>query len=182
MALQDMNLVLSDGQVLTATAASTYIYDIELGTRITTTFVTNAPEIIGNATYFGEDLGLGRGVGTPTVEVFSGSGTPITATGLTIAFQGAPNNVTAQASGNVSDLTFVIYIQTDELLLASILPSIRLACFDVPRRRVGSNLPRFYRLNYTVDGSNFSGLTLYAYINLGGTSAQATLGQYAANY
>ena len=182
MALQDMNLVLSDGQALTATAASTYVYDALLGTRITTTFNTAAPAIIGNATYFGEDLGLGRGVGTPSVEVFSGPGTPITSTGLTIALEGAPNNATAQASGLVSDLAFVIYIQEDEMLLALILPSIRLCQFDLPRRKVGSALPRFYRLLYTVDSASFAGLTLYAYINLGGTSAQTTLGQYAANY
>lgn len=182
MALQDQNLVLSSAQAITATAASTNIYDIEIGNTITTTLTAVPNMIIGNATYFGEDLGLGRGVGTPAIEVFSGSGTPITATSLRISAQGAPMNVTAAGTGNTSDLTFVTYIETDAIPLASILASSRLAAFDLPRRRVGEVMPRFLRLNYTVAGSNFAGLTVTSYINLGGTSAQTTLGQYPSNY
>ena len=107
MALMDQNLVFSSAQAVTASAASTNTYDIELGTMVTTTFVVPAsvPMISGNATYFGEDLGLGRGVGTPAVEVFSGAGTPITGSGLTVEFRGAPMNPTAALSGAVSDLT-----------------------------------------------------------------------------
>lgn len=182
MALQDQNLILSSAQTITATAASTYVYDLETGAQLTTTFTKSPNAIIGNATYFGEDLGLGRGVGTPAIEVFSGSGTPITATSLQVAAQGAPMNDTAFASGNISDLTFTVYQETGAIPLASILASIRLCAFDLPRRQVGSALPRFINLEYTVGGSNFSGLTVTAYINLGGTSAQATLGQYPANY
>jgi hypothetical protein len=179
MALQDQNLVLSSAQAITGTAQSTNAYDILNGNTLavaTGAYTTNS--IIGNATTFGEDLGLGRGKGTPAIEVFSGSGTPITATSLQIAAQGAPD----AGTGNTSGLTYVTYIETAAIPIASILASNRLAAFDLPRRQVGAALPRFIALDYIVVGSNFSGLTVTAYINLGGTSAQSTLGQYASNY
>ena len=85
-------------------------------------------------------------------------------------------------TGNTSGVTYTTYIETAAIPLASILASARLAAFDLPRRQVKSAMPRFYALDYIVAGSNFSGLTVTAYINLGGTSAQDTLGQYASNY
>lgn len=181
MALQDQNLVFSSAQAITATAASTNTYDILKGNMITTsggTYTVPPNDIIGNATFFGEDLGLGRGMGTPTIEVFSGSGTPITATSLQIALEGAPDT----AAGTIAGLTFTVYIETGAIPLASILASIRLAQFDLPRRQVGLGLPRFLQLDYIVGGANFGGLTVTSYINLGGTSAQASLGQYPSNY
>lgn len=182
MALNDQNLVFSTAQAVTATAASTNTYDIQQGLMVTTTFTPTPNQIIGNATYFGEDLGLGRGKGTPAVEIFSGSGTPAAATSLQIQFRGAPMNSTAFGTGNVADLTFVAYIETRAIPLASILASSRLAAFDWPRREVAQAMPRFVNLNYIVAGSNFTGLTLTALVNLGGTSAQDTLGQYASNF
>lgn len=179
MALMDQNLVLSSAQAITATARSTNAYDLLTGNALAVTgaaYTTNA--IIGNASVFGEDLGLGRGVGTPSVEVFSGAGTPGAATSLNISFDGAVD----AGTGNTSGLTWTTYIQTGAVPLASILASSRLAAFDWPRRQVASALPRFISLNYTVVGANFTGLTVNSYVNLGGTSAQATLGQYASNY
>ncbi|MET4341949.1 hypothetical protein [Bradyrhizobium sp. RT9a] len=179
MALMDQNLVLSSAQAITATAQSTNAYDILNGNTLavaTGAYTTNA--IIGNATVFGEDLGLGRGKGTPQIEVFSGAGTPITATSLDIQLQGAPD----AGTGNTSGVTYVAYIGTEAIPLASILASNRLARFDFPQRRVGAALPRFIALNYVVAGANFGGLTVNAYVNLGGTSAQSTLGNYAANF
>jgi hypothetical protein len=181
MALQDQNLVLSSAQAVTASAVSTNCYDILNGVLIATsggTYTVPPNSIIGNATYFGEDLGLGRGVGTPTIEVFSGTGTPAVATSLQVALQGAPDN----GGGTISGLTFVTYIETGAIPLANILASIRVCAFDLPRRQSGNALPRFLQLDYIVAGSNFTGLTVTGYINLGGTSAQTSLGQYAANY
>lgn len=183
MALMDQNLVLSSAQPVTATAQSTNCYDILNGNTLLVSsgaaggaYTTNA--VIGNASVFGEDLGLGRGVGTPQIEVFSGSGTPAAATSLDIQLQGAPDAGTGQTNG----LTYVTYIGTEAIPLASILASNRLARFDMPQRRVGAALPRFFALNYVVAGSNFTGLTVTSYVNLGGTSAQTTLGQYPSNY
>ena len=106
--------------------------------------------------------------------VFSGSGTPAVATSLDIQLQGAVD----PGTGNTSGCTYVAYLGTEPIPLASILASNRLAAFDFPRRRVGAAMPRFIALNYVVAGSNFTGLTLTSYINLGGTSAQATPSGY----
>jgi hypothetical protein len=179
MALQDQNLVLSSAQQITATAQSTNAYDLlnsNLVAVASGAYTTNS--IIGNASSFGEDLGLGRGVGTPSFEIFSGPGTPAAATSLQIAAQGAPD----AGTGNTSGLTYTTYIETAAIPLASILASNRLAAFDFPRRQVGQPLPRFIALNYIVVGAAFTGLTVTSYINLGGTSAQTTLGQYPANF
>ena len=173
MALQDQNLVLSSAQPITATARSTLAYDL------LNAYTSGAGgSIIGNAAVFGEDLGFGRGLGTPQVEVFSGAGTPAAATSLQISFEGAPDANT----NNTSGVTYVPYIQTGAIPLASILASNRLAVFDWPSRQIKKALPRFVSLNYIVAGSNFTGLTVTSYINLGGTTAQDTLGQYASNY
>lgn len=177
--LNDDNLVLSSAQAITATAQSTNAYDILKGAKLAVAsgaYTSN--DIIGNATVFGEDLGGGRGVGTPTIVVFTGSGTPAAATTLQIQAQGAPD----AGTGNTSGVTYVAYQMTRAIPLASILASIRLAEFDLPKREQGQALPRFLALNYVVVGSNFTGLTLTSYINLGDTSAQTTLGQYPSNY
>ena len=187
MALNDQNLVLSDGQdihtAFSATPlASTYTYDILTSTRITTsggTYTVPPNSIIGNATYFGEDLGLGRGKGTPSVEVFSGATvTKGSATALQIALAGAPDN----GGGTLGGLTFTAYIETGAIPVASILASIRLAAFDFPRRQVGLGLPRFIQVQYLASTADFTTLTASAYINHGGTSAQTSLGQYPSNY
>jgi len=179
MALQDQNLVLSSAQAITATARSTLAYDLLNGNTLASAAgAYTSVAIIGNATTFGEDLGLGRGKGTPSIEVFSGPGTPITATSLQISFDGAPD----AGTGNTSGVTYVPYIQTRAIPIASILASSRLAQFDWPRREVRQAMPRFVSLNYIVGGANFAGLTVTSYINLGGTSAQDSLGQYASNY
>ena len=186
MALQDQNLVLGTNQTVTASAPTTFTYDMlthALYNSTSGTYTVPPNAIIGapnNPTtyYWGEDLGLGRGMGTPALEFFSGSGTPITATSLQIAMQGAPDN----GGGTIAGLTFTVYIETGVIPLASILSSIRLAAFDLPRRQVELALPRFIQGYFTVGGSNFAGLTITSYINLGGTSAQASLGQYPSNY
>ena len=92
MALMDQNMVLSSAQAITATAQSTNAYDIANGGTLAVASGAYTSNFIdGNATVFGEDLGLGRGVGTPAIEVFSGSGTPAGATSLDIQLQGAGN-------------------------------------------------------------------------------------------
>lgn len=177
----DQNLVLSSGQAVTTTALSTFTYDILFSSLLSSTagvYLSTSTVIDGNTAAFGEDLGLGRGKGTPAIEVFTGAGTPAAATSLQVAFQGAVDNL----GGTIAGLTFIPYIQTRGIPLASILSSIRLCAFDLPRREVGQGLPRFINLNYIVVGAAFTGLTLTSYINLGGTSAQATLGQYSSNY
>lgn len=175
----DQNMLLSSAQAITATAQSTNAYDILKGaTLAVASGAYTSNDIIGNASTFAEDLGLGRGVGTPQIEVFSGSGTPAAATSLQIALQGASD----AGTGNTSGVTYTIYIETGAIPVASILASQRLAGFDLGRVQVKAAYPRFLALNYIVVGSNFTGLTVNSYINVGGNSAQVALGQYASNY
>ncbi|WP_439392337.1 hypothetical protein ACRQ5Q_22340 [Bradyrhizobium sp. PMVTL-01] len=179
MALQDQNLVLSSAQAVTATAQSTNAYDLLTGNTLavaTGAYSTNS--IIGNASVFGEDLGLGRSKGTPQIEVFSGAGNPGAATSLTIQAQGAPD----AGTGNTSGVAYKVYAQTGAIPLASVLASSRLGTLDLPRRETRAALPRFIALNYVVAGANFTNLTLTSYINIGSNSAQDTLGQYPSNY
>ena len=181
--LMDNQLQFSNAQAITATAASTYTIDLLTGDKLTTAsdnFVTGAgSNVIGNSTVFGEDLGIGRGKGTPRIVVTSGAGTPAAADSLVIAFRGAAD---PGASGAVSGLTMIPYIQTRAIPLASILASTRLASFDWPKREIQAALPRFVNLGYTVAGSNFTGLTVYADVTLGPDDGNGTLGQYSSNY
>jgi len=182
--LNDQNLVFSSAQNVTVTAASTNTYDILNGAAIATsggTYTVPPNSIIGNASFFGEDLGGGRGVGTPTVVVINVSTTaPTGGTSLQVQLQGAPD--TLAAAGNISGLVFTPYIMSQVIPIASILAPRRLCSFDFPNRSPdNAGLPRFIQLNY-VCGGTFANLSLNAYINLGDTQAQSTLGQYPANY
>ena len=178
--LMDNNLNLSNAQAITASAASTNTIDLLQGLALATsggTYTVPPNAIVGNATYFGEDLGIGNHMGRPTFVVTSGSGTPAVAASLQIAVQGAPDN----GGGTIAGLSFTPYIETEAIPLASILASNRLATIAFPKREVGKGLPRFVNLYYTVAGSNFTGLTVTADITLGPDDSQ-TLGQYPSNY
>jgi len=181
MSMLDSKLQFSNAQAVTASAASTYMYDQLTGDQDTTTFTTSPKDIFGTATYFGEDLGIGKGLGTPRVVVNTGT-VFATLTGLTIQFDGAPNNATAQASGLRSDLTFVHYMATAEILLAALTANTRIASFDWPMRATGKALPRFIQLYYTVDGSNATTGTITADVTLGDDDAQTTLAYTSNNY
>jgi hypothetical protein len=182
MGMLDLSLQFSSAQAITASAASTNFYDQLTGESDTTTF-TKAPNNIipVNETFFGEDLGIGKGLGTPRVVVNVGT-VFATLTSLQVQFRGAPNNATAQASGNRSDLVFAIYIQTDTIALALLTANTRICAFDWPMRKTGQSLPRFIDLNYAVGGSNATTGTVTSDVTIGDDDAQATLGQYGSNY
>jgi hypothetical protein len=182
MGMLDAQLQFSSAQAITASAQSTSFYDQLTGEIDTTTF-TKAPNEIWsvNETYFGEDLGIGKGPGTPRVVVEVGTAFA-TLTSLQVAFQGAPNNATAQASGNRSDLTFVTYIETDVIAVALLVANTRIASFDWPMRKTGQALPRFVQLDYIVAGSNATAGTITADVTLGDDDAQSTLPYYGSNY
>lgn len=186
MGMLDAKLQFSNAQTLTASAASTYMYDQLTGDQDTTTFDITSSYVHGQSTYFGEDLGIGKGAGTPRVVV--NIGTAVTTggatTGITFAFQGAPNNVTAAASGLRSDLTFVAYMQTASLALSALTANTRILAFDWPMRATPNavGLPRFVQLYYTADGGSAGGGTITADVTLGDDDAQATLQQYPNNY
>ena len=138
----DANLNFSNAQAITATAPSTSVIDLAgLGTGNTMT------NIIGNATVWGQDIGVGDSPGQPKIEVAINTAF-LTLTGLTIDFQGAPDN------GSGSPGTYVTYASSGEILLASLGVGVVFK-IDVPEiQPEGGPLPRFLRLNYTVAGSN----------------------------
>lgn len=179
--LMDVNTQLSAAQAVTATAVSTNTLDLLQGLALNSaagTYTVPPNYIIGDATFFGEDMGIGKHGGTARIVVTTGTGTPAVATSLQIALQGAPDN----GGGTIAGLTFVPYIETGPIALASILSSTRIASFDFPERQTGHALPRFIQLNYIVAGTSFTGLTLSADMTLGPDDATGTLGQYPSNY
>lgn len=181
MGMLDAKLQFSNAQAITADAASTNMLDLLTGDLDTTTFSLTPNDIHGKATYFGEDLGIGKGLGTPRVVVNVGT-VFATIVDLTVRFEGAPNNATAQASGNRSDLTFVCYIKTDAIPLALLTVNTRIASFDWPMRRTSAaGLPRFIQLYYDVNTSATTG-TLTSDVTIGDDDAQGTLQQYPNNF
>lgn len=114
----------------------------------------NAPAMINGFpatnTSIGVDIGQGDGMAIPYVIVcvtvaFN------TLTSLTLALQAAPDN------GSYSPGTYTTIFQSEAIPLASLTLGAYFQ-FQVPPRAVsgqpGEALPRFYRLAYTVGGSN----------------------------
>jgi hypothetical protein len=185
MGMLDLSLQFSNAQAVTASAQSTFFYDQLTGQQLTTTYTPTPAAIFSSTqTFFGEDLGIGKGPGTPRVvcnviQAFN------TLTTMTIQFQGAPENATSHASGNRSDLVFVTYIQSDTIALALLTANTRVFAFDWPMRKVNANwagLPRFVQLNYVVAGSSATLGTITSDVTLGDDDAQTTLPQYGRNY
>lgn len=182
MGMLDVALQFSAAQAVTASAASTNFYDQLNGSSGTTAFTPSPANIIPvNETFFGEDLGVGQGIGTPRV-IVSTIAAFATLTSLQVQFRGAPENSTAHASGLRSDLTFAVYIQTDTIATSLLTANTRIASFDWPMRKTGASLPRFVDLNYVVAGSNATTGTVNADVTIGDDDAQNTLQQYGSNY
>lgn len=195
MGMLDASLQFSNSQAITASAASTNMYDSLTGETDTTTFTKAPKDIWGTSKYFGEDLGIGKGLGTPRIVVNTGTVAWTTTTGMTVQFRGAPNNDTAQASGNRSDLAFVTYIQTEEILIAALVINTRICAFDWPMRAINVAAltnptgtvatyqlpPRFYELYYLMDTSAGAG-TVTADVTLGDDDAQAAMPYFASNF
>lgn len=182
MGMLDAALQFSNAQAVTASAQSTNFYDQMTGQALTTAYTPSPAAIFSvTQTFFGEDLGLGQGHGTPRVVCNVGTAFA-TLTSLQIQFQGAPENNTSHGSGLRSDLTFVTYMQTDTIALALLTVNTRIAAFDWPMRKTGQALPRFVQLNYVVGGSNATAGTITSDVTISGDDAQTTLSQYGRNF
>lgn len=133
----------STAQSVTATAASTNIFDV------TGAGSTVAPAMIGASgltTALGYDIGAGDGAAMPEVLITFGTCTTVTGT-LTIALQAAPDN------GSYSPGTYETLTATAAFTGTTQLFSGAQVIMVVPPIPPGLALPRFYRLNYTVTGS-----------------------------
>lgn len=173
----DALVQLSTAQAITATAASTSIYDV------TGAGSGNAPNMIGGVTSSGNaligfDIGAGDGFTIPEVYVdistafVSGGGAT-----LTIQLQAAPDN------GSNAPGTYVTITQTAALTVAQLTASasFQFQVPEVPPSTFGEAMPRFYRLNYVVATSTFSAGALNANIVL--NPSQATkIQNYPANF
>lgn len=157
----DNQLVFSNNQAITSTAASTSIVDLSgFGSGVVDT------NVIGNITSWGEDMGIGAGVFQPTMlcnvtTVFTSSGSTAT---LNIQVQGAPDS-----SGSPG--TYTTYAESGVIPAATInglAAGSRLLGFSLPARVPDQqgNLPRFLRLNYVVASGPFTAGALYAAIVL----------------
>lgn len=73
-------------------------------------------------------------------------------TSLIVGFQGSPDNGSGAPAGFVT-----WYQNAAAVVLANLLPGVRLMDIDVPRPIPGTQVPRFLRLAYTVVGTFTNG-------------------------
>lgn len=160
MAFFDQTLLLSNAQAITATAASTNIYDVTgAGSGVAPSMVFGQ-----GVTNFGADIGVGDGVENP-VAFFTIGTAFATGTSLTIAIQAAP--ASSNSPGTYITLTSTAAIPTASLVAGAtiILPIPPFAPIEL-----AETLPRFYRFYYTVAGSNFTTGTITGVILLNAPS------------
>ncbi len=131
----------SVAQAITATAASTNVYDV------TGAGIGVSPAMIGANgvnTAIGIDIGAGNGgVAQPQVLFTVTAVTTVTGS-LTVEVQCAPDN------GSYSEGTYTTLAATGSLTGATELFPGAQYVLDIPPVPPGIALPRFYRLHYTV--------------------------------
>lgn len=126
---------------------------------------TAPPNIIGNASVFGEDIGIGGGFLMPKLICLTGTAfTTANSATLNIALQGA---VDQGSGGSYQPGTWITATETGTMTAAQLTAAIAVARFDWPPAFPAGTLPRYLRLNFTVAASTaftagtiaFAGLT-----------------------
>lgn len=125
--------------------------------------VGTAPaNIIGNATTFGQDIGVGGGATEPTLEIVIGT-TFTTSDAATL-------NVQLQASADTggpgyTPAAWTTIVETGPIAVASLTTGTNLARFDIPPTFPQNLNPRFYRVLFvTPTGTQFTAGTIaFAY-------------------
>jgi len=112
---------------------------------------TTPNNIFGNATYFGEDPGIGRF--RPQIEVLVTEAF-VGGTSLQVKFQAAPDDADHVAS------TWTTLVETPAIATASLTLSQVLARFDFPPAFPAGLNPRFLRLLFTTVGVFTAGMVL----------------------
>ncbi len=91
------------------------------------------------------DNGVGRDIGVAgyplKVQIFVNAALT-GGTSLQVQFQGSDDNS-----------TWVTYAESDAIAAASLTTGAKLFPITVPHRKIGTNPPRYYRLNYVVVGT-----------------------------
>lgn len=148
----DSSLVFSNSQSLVAGAGvsipSTNVIDIlGLGVGVAPT------AIIGNASLFGEDIGIGDGMGIPRLLVTVGT-TFVTANAATlnVQLQGAVDTAVTHQPG-----TWNTFVETGAIAAANLAapasstdPTGVIARLDIAPAFPAGTLPRYLRLNYSI--------------------------------
>lgn len=154
MAFFDAALQLSNLQAITATAASTVIYDV------TGAGSGNAPPMVfgqtatGGAILAGFDIGMGDGEVRPTLMMTVGTAfTTGNAATLTVQIQAAIDN------GSNAPAAYTTIVETGAFSAAQLVAGATLL-IPVPPTTIGEALPRFYRINYVVGTGVFSAGTV----------------------
>lgn len=93
----------------------------------------------GNATAWGQDLGIGDGEAIPKIACFIGTGfTTVNSATLNVAFQGSTDSS-----------TWTTYVETGPIPASKLIAGAKIAAFDWPLRDVEATaLPRYIRLLY----------------------------------
>jgi len=153
---------------ITASAASANVYDITgLGSGVNASTYIQYGQGAHAAAVFGDDYGLGSFPDKPTLFALVAT-TFLTCTSVIIAIQAAIDN------GSGSPGSWVTIGQTSAIPVASLTAG---AAFQLPLPAVNNALvggnPRFYRLYYTVAGSNATAGAFSSAIVLGAWSTFA---------
>lgn len=169
MAYLDNQLTFSSAQAVTTTAASTNPIDLAgLGSG------TTISNIIGNASVWGQDIGIGNGVYQPAILVTVGTAFA-GGTSLNVQFQGAVDN------GSGSPGTWNTYAESGAIVTASLTANRTIFRINVAAVQPDNGpLPRFLRLNYVVVGTYTAGTIAYAGIDLDNQMWSA--GMYPSNF
>lgn len=150
------------GSALTITSSavrSTGILDLATGLMNTGTTYAAAPLTIGNASVFGEDLG----VGPHRLEFLAAIGAAFTVgTSLNIAIQGAVDAASGTYPANLSGLTWQTYGETGAVPVASLTVNGIIRLPDWPHRQIADALPRFISLLFTPVGTFSTGTIAFA--------------------
>jgi len=152
----DNNLIFSNNQAITASAASTNNVDLQGALAIN----------VGVGTVFGEDIGIGDGVAIPNIAAFVT--TTFTAGGaatMSVAAEYAIDTGSGEPAGTPG--SWNIAVQSDVIPVASLVQGAKIFPIYWPEVQLpGDVLPRYLRLYYTVatgpmlTGKVFAGLVL----------------------
>jgi len=133
--LLDYNLMFSNAQLITVSAASTNTIDLSGGSG-------NVYGVLPTGQGFGEDIGVGDGVNTPKV-FFSIITAFADCTTVQFGIQGY-DDWTAPVG-------WTTYAASPAVAIASLTLGAQWT-IDIPRRIFGARLPRYLRTYYTVVG------------------------------
>lgn len=165
----DTSLQLSTAQAITATAASSVIYDV------TGAGSGNAPNLVFGNTIFGADMGAGDG--EAGIYVYMQVSTAFVSVGgatLQVQLQAAIDN------GSNAPSTYTTIDQTGTFTAAQLVAGATLRLRLQPIT-IGESLPRFYRVNYVVATSTFSAGAVNTYVTLNAPSGNL-VSLYPSNF